>query len=239
MPNPMDPLISLKQVGKISPSRARNCQLLSAVDLSIGLNDFIIITGPRRSGKSALLNLIGLLDYPTTGIIEFQGSKLNNLEDKKMSNLRNTNFGYVFQNIKYIPELSVLDNIQLPLLYRNGLSAKEKEIQLNRVLSFVKLSHMVKYYHPDNLSKIQKVQMAFARALVSSPKILLVDEPTERLDAYSREMVVELLRNITKIQLISLVLVTRDSYLIRKLNSSKVLQLQHSELADPFNCTRI
>ena len=221
----MNNLVALKQIGKVYPKQIQTPPLLSGIDLSINTNDFIIISGPRGSGKSTLMNIIGLLDHPTTGCVEFQGRKLNKSDDNKMSFLRNNFMGYVFQKLHYIPELSVLDNIQLPLLYRTSMDSQQKETRLNNVLSFVKLTHMMRYHYPDNLSRFQKLQMVFARALVSNPSLLLVDEPTARLDPYSRDMVIELLRNILKNQQISLVLVTKDSYLVGKLNNAKILLL--------------
>jgi putative ABC transport system ATP-binding protein len=147
--------------------------------------------GASGCGKSTLLNLIGMLDNPTAGQYYFMDQEVSKFSEKQLASIRKANIGFVFQSFNLIDELSVFENIELPLLYL-GLSATERKNKVNEVLTSMEISHRAKHF-PQQLSGGQQQRVAVCRAIVSNPKLILADEPTGNLDSKNGEEVMKLL----------------------------------------------
>ena len=174
-------MIELTGINKIYRTNEIETQALENVNLMIEKGEFLSIMGPSGCGKSTLLNIMGLLDAPTSGIIQIAGVKVEGMKDKELAAFRNRNLGFVFQSFHLINSLNVLDNVELPLLYRD-VSAKERRRLAEEVLLKVGLSHRM-HHMPSQLSGGQCQRVAIARAIVGNPEIVLADEPTGNLDS--------------------------------------------------------
>ena len=166
------------------------------------------IIGANGAGKSTLLNIIGLLDAPTSGIIEIDGTRTDGMKDKELAAFRNKKLGFVFQSFHLINSLNVLDNVELPLLYRK-VSAKERRRLAEEVLAKVGLSHRMRHM-PTQLSGGQCQRVAVARAIIGNPEIILADEPTGNLDSKMGAEVMELLHQLNKEDGRTIVMVTHN-----------------------------
>ena len=174
-------MIQLQSIEKVYRTDRIETVALSDVNLTIGEGEFISIMGPSGCGKSTLLNLMGLLDAPTRGTVQINGSPITAYGDRALAAIRNKELGFVFQVFHLVTDLSVLDNVQIPLLYRrmsNGERRKLAETALDRVGLSARLHHF-----PSQLSGGQQQRVAIARAIVGRPRILLADEPTGNLDS--------------------------------------------------------
>jgi putative ABC transport system ATP-binding protein len=190
--------------------RTDEMETLALQDVSIRIEkgEFVSIMGPSGCGKSTLLNLIGLLDSPCKGELFIDGSQITSYKDKVIAAIRNKKIGFIFQSFHLIPELSVLDNVEIPLLYRS-MSSKERKKRCLAALDQMKLSARVNH-KPSQLSGGQQQRVAIARAIVGQPKIILADEPTGNLDSEMGEEVMSILRDLNKQQDTTVVMVTHD-----------------------------
>lgn len=170
--------------------------------------EFLSIMGPSGCGKSTLLNIMGLLDAPTSGIIQVAGVKVEGMKDKELAAFRNRNLGFVFQSFHLINSLNVLDNVELPLLYRD-VSAKERRRLAEEVLLKVGLSHRM-HHMPSQLSGGQCQRVAIARAIVGNPEIVLADEPTGNLDSRMGAEIMEILHKLNQEDGRTIVMVTHN-----------------------------
>ena len=202
-------IISVKNVGKVYRTDEIETTALENVNLEVEKGEFISIMGPSGCGKSTLLNIIGLLDNPTTGSIEINGTTTDKMSDSKLSAFRNSNLGFVFQSFHLIPSLNVMDNVELPLIYRSGLSEKERKAKVKEVLERVGLGHRMKHM-PSQLSGGQCQRVAVARAIVGNPEIILADEPTGNLDSKMGAEVMDLLHKLNKEDGRTIVMVTHN-----------------------------
>ncbi|NLR16713.1 ABC transporter ATP-binding protein [Pseudoalteromonas sp. McH1-7] len=169
---------------------------LRGVDLVIEPGEFVSISGPSGCGKSTLLSILGLLDTATDGEYLIEGENIIGLSDDALAEIRNEKIGFIFQSFNLIDELTVFDNVALPLRYGNAqLDSKAVEQRVNEVLALVDMSHRVNH-KPNYLSGGQQQRVAIARALVKKPAILLVDEPTGNLDSKSGDLVMGLLADL-------------------------------------------
>ena len=199
-----DRIISVEHVSKYFGEKA----VLNDVNLQVRKGEFVTILGPSGCGKSTLLNIVGLLDAPTSGIIEIDGTRTDGMKDKELAAFRNKKLGFVFQSFHLINSLNVLDNVELPLLYRK-VSARERRRLAEEVLAKVGLSHRMRHM-PTQLSGGQCQRVAVARAIIGNPEIILADEPTGNLDSKMGAEVMELLHQLNKEDGRTIVMVTHN-----------------------------
>jgi len=167
---------------------------LNKVSLEIKKGEFVAIMGPSGCGKSTLLNILGLLDNPSGGGFYFDEIDVSKFKEKQRTNMRKANIGFVFQSFNLIDELTVFENVELPLLYMNVPSSERKK-KVEMVLERMKISHRKKHF-PQQLSGGQQQRVAIARAVVANPKLILADEPTGNLDSANGEEVMGLLTEL-------------------------------------------
>jgi putative ABC transport system ATP-binding protein len=170
--------------------------------------------GPSGCGKSTLLNIMGLLDEPTGGAVAFENEQVTGFSDQKLSRFRNRKIGFIFQSYHLINDLPVLDNVELPLLYRD-VSSKERRQLATEALEKVGLSNRMKHY-PSQLSGGQKQRVAIARAIVGRPDLILADEPTGNLDSAMGNEIMEILEQLNKADQTTIVMVTHDESMAKR-----------------------
>jgi len=190
----MDQMIKAENLIKVFRTDEIETTALNRVDLVIEEGEFTAIMGPSGCGKSTLLNIIGLLDNTTAGRLYFMDHEVSPLKEKRRTNLRKGNIGFVFQSFNLIDELNVYENVELPLLYLK-FPGSERKKKVNDVLERMKMTHRRKHF-PQQLSGGQQQRVAVARALVASPKLILADEPTGNLDSAHGEEVMDLLKEL-------------------------------------------
>jgi putative ABC transport system ATP-binding protein len=189
-----EPLIQLRAVDKVYVTEEIETRVLTSVDLSIEQGEYVSISGPSGCGKSTLLAILGLLDAPTRGSYVLGGHELHDLPPAETARIRNRNVGFIFQNFNLIGDLTVSDNIALPLLYR-GVAASARKAAVDDALARVGMAHRARHY-PSQLSGGQQQRVAVARAIVGKPAILLADEPTGNLDSKNGATVMDLIREL-------------------------------------------
>ena len=204
----MATMIKLTGINKIYRTEEIETQALENVNLEVQKGEFLSIMGPSGCGKSTLLNIMGLLDSPTSGTIEINGTSTENMNDKELAAFRNKTLGFVFQSFHLINSLNVIDNVELPLLYRK-MSSSERTALAKAVLERVGLSHRMKHM-PTQLSGGQCQRVAIARAIVGNPDIILADEPTGNLDSKMGAEVMELLHKLNQEDGRTIVMVTHN-----------------------------
>jgi putative ABC transport system ATP-binding protein len=188
------PLIRLEAVTKVFFTDEVETQALSGVHLEIRSGEYVSIAGPSGCGKSTLLSILGLLDSPSEGSYTLNEKPVENLKLSERARIRNRGIGFIFQSFNLIGDLSVYENVELPLTYR-GMRAAERRQRVNEALEKVGMAHRAKHL-PSQLSGGQQQRVAVARAVVGQPLILLADEPTGNLDSRNSEAVMELLREL-------------------------------------------
>ena len=201
-------MIKLTGINKIYRTDEIETQALENVNIEVKKGEFLSVMGPSGCGKSTLLNIMGLLDNPTSGTIEINGTRTENMGDKELAAFRNKTLGFVFQSFHLINSLNVIDNVELPLLYRK-MSSSERTALAKAVLERVGLSHRMKHM-PTQLSGGQCQRVAIARAIVGNPEIILADEPTGNLDSKMGAEVMELLHKLNKEDGRTIVMVTHN-----------------------------
>ena len=201
-------LIKLTGINKIYRTNEIETLALENVNLDVAKGEFVSIMGPSGCGKSTLLNIMGLLDAPSSGKIEINGTSVESMKDKELAAFRNKTLGFVFQSFHLINSLNVIDNVELPLLYRK-MAAKERTRLAKEVLDRVGLSHRMRHM-PTQLSGGQCQRVAIARAIVGNPEIILADEPTGNLDSKMGAEVMELLHKLNKEDGRTIVMVTHN-----------------------------
>ena len=201
-------MIKLVGINKIYRTNEIETVALEDVNLTVNKGEFLSIMGPSGCGKSTLLNIMGLLDTPTGGSIEVAGTRIESMKDKELAAFRNKKLGFVFQSFHLINSLNVLDNVELPLLYRRMSSSERKRLAQD-VLAKVGLSHRMRHF-PSQLSGGQCQRVAVARAIIGNPEIILADEPTGNLDSRMGAEVMELLHRLNKEDGRTIVMVTHS-----------------------------
>jgi putative ABC transport system ATP-binding protein len=190
----MEPLIRMVDIKKVFYTEDVETHALSGVHLDIAKGEYVSIAGPSGSGKSTLLAIIGLLDSPSGGEFNLKGEPVARLDIAQRAIIRNREIGFIFQSFNLIGDLTVYENVELPLTYRDMAAAERKE-RVHRSLERVGMSHRVRHY-PAQLSGGQQQRVAVARAIAGSPSLLLADEPTGNLDSHNAESVMALLQDL-------------------------------------------
>lgn len=201
-------MIQIKQLNKVFRTSDVETQALNNVNLDIAKGDFVAIMGPSGCGKSTLLNIIGLLDNPTSGNYLLDGIEMGSLKESQRTSQRKGRIGFIFQSFNLIDELTVAENIELPLTYL-GVPKKERRIKVDNLLQRLNLSHRSRHY-PQQLSGGQQQRVAIARAIVGDPVILLADEPTGNLDSKMGAEVMDILHRLNKEDGRTIVMVTHN-----------------------------
>lgn len=204
----METMIKLIGVNKIYRTNEIETQALENVNLEVKRGEFLSIMGPSGCGKSTLLNIMGLLDLPTTGSVTIAGTDTSGMKDKELAAFRNQNLGFIFQSFHLINSLNVIDNVELPLLYRK-ISARERKRMAEAVLERVGLTHRLRHM-PSQLSGGQCQRVAIARAIVGNPEIILADEPTGNLDSKMGAEIMQLLHELNVDDNRTIVMVTHN-----------------------------
>jgi len=187
-------LIRMQQVTKVFYTDELETHALSNVELTIRKGEYVTIAGPSGGGKSTLLSILGLLDQPTSGTYRLAGRAVEQLSRRQRADIRNQQVGFVFQSFNLIGDLTVAENVELPLTYR-AMSSAERSRRVREALERVEMQHRANHF-PAQLSGGQQQRVAVARAIVTEPSILLADEPTGNLDSRNGEMVMELLARL-------------------------------------------
>ncbi len=203
-------MIKLTNLEKIYRTKEIETVALENVNLEVRKGEFLSVMGPSGCGKSTLLNIMGLLDAPTSGEVEIDGINTVHMNDKEQAKFRNNQLGFVFQSFHLINSLNVLDNVELPLLYRKVSSSKRRKAA-QEVLEKVGLSHRMKHF-PTQLSGGQCQRVAIARAIVGTPNIILADEPTGNLDSKMGIEVMDILHKLNKEDGRTIVMVTHNEH---------------------------
>jgi putative ABC transport system ATP-binding protein len=207
-------MIRLENIEKVYRTDTVETLAINGINLHIQKGEFLSIMGPSGCGKSTLLNLMGLLDEPSRGQIKIDNQDISKFSDKQMANFRNEKLGFIFQSYHLINDLQVLDNVELPLLYRNS-SAQSRKKLASAALEKVGLSNRIKHF-PTQLSGGQRQRVAIARAIVGEPKIILADEPTGNLDSAMGNEIMDILINLNKNEGTTIVMVTHDENMANK-----------------------
>lgn len=189
-------MIKTKHLEKIFRTDEIETTALNKVYLEVKKGEFVAVMGPSGCGKSTLLNIIGLLDNPSSGELWFDDTEVSKFKERQRTELRKSNIGFVFQSFNLIDELTVYENVELPLLYLK-VSAKERKEKVEAVLDRMKIAHRRKHF-PQQLSGGQQQRVAIARAVVANPKLILADEPTGNLDSANGDEVMKLLTELNK-----------------------------------------
>lgn len=188
----------IKAIGLTKIFRTESVQTIALNEISIDISEgeFVAIMGPSGCGKSTLLNILGLLDNPTSGELWFIGKEVSRYSENDHTDMRNGNIGFVFQSFNLIDELTVFENVELPLLYA-GVPVRERVDRVNKALERMQIGHRTEHY-PQQLSGGQQQRVAISRAIVTNPKIILADEPTGNLDSTNGNEVMLLLKELNK-----------------------------------------
>jgi putative ABC transport system ATP-binding protein len=226
-------MIKIENLEKIYRTVEVQTKALNKVSLHVSEGEFVAIMGPSGCGKSTLLNIIGLLDEPDGGSIQFEGKEIAHYKERQRAELRKKHLGFVFQSFNLIDELTVVENVELPLLYL-GIGAAERKQKVEQVLEKMQLMHRRNHF-PQQLSGGQQQRVAVARAVINSPRLILADEPTGNLDSSNGNEVMELLTELNEAGT-TIIMVTHSEHdaryahrVIRLLDGEVVLENVHKQ----------
>ncbi|MBC6605591.1 ABC transporter ATP-binding protein [Hymenobacter sp. BT188] len=226
-------MIQIENLEKVYRTEEVETKALNKVSLVVNDGEFVAIMGPSGCGKSTLLNIIGLLDEPDGGSIKFAGTEIAHYNERKRADLRKRNLGFVFQSFNLIEELTVLENVELPLIYLGVGSAERKE-KVEKVLEKMQIMHRRNHF-PQQLSGGQQQRVAVARAVINAPRLILADEPTGNLDSSNGNEVMELLTELNEAGT-TIIMVTHSEHdaryahrVIRLLDGEVVMENVHKQ----------
>ncbi|TAE25496.1 MAG: ABC transporter ATP-binding protein [Candidatus Kapaibacterium sp.] len=205
-------VLELAGIEKIYRTDSLETVALANINISIQQGEFVSIMGPSGSGKSTLLNVLGLLDAPSKGVMRLHGMDVTKLKENAIAQVRNQEIGFIFQSFHLVNDLRVLDNVEIPLLYRKGLSGSERKQLALEAVQQVGLSSRTKHF-PSQLSGGQQQRVAIARAIVGKPKLLLADEPTGNLDSAMGDEIMNILHTLNREHGTTIAMVTHDERL--------------------------
>ncbi len=205
-------IITLSGVEKMYRTDKLETQALANINVSIAAGEFVSIMGPSGSGKSTLLNILGLLDVPTSGSVALHGKNVESFKDNELAQIRNQEIGFVFQSFHLVNDVRVVDTVEIPLLYRKGLTGSERRRMALEALEMVGLTSRTKHF-PSQLSGGQQQRVAIARAIVGKPRLLLADEPTGNLDSKMGDEIMQILHTLNAEHGATIAMVTHDERL--------------------------
>ncbi|MCX7882025.1 MAG: ABC transporter ATP-binding protein [Brevinematales bacterium] len=220
--------LEMKGLRKVYKKGEIDVEALRGIDLIIERGEFISIMGPSGSGKTTLLNIIGCLDVPTAGEVIYDGTPLHHLKENELSEYRKNNIGFIFQSYNLIPVLTVLENVELPMVIDRKLSQEERTKRAMELIERVGLKGMESRY-PRELSGGQEQRVAIARALVKHPLVVLADEPTANLDSKTAEEVIEIMRHMNEVEGTTFVFSTHDPRVEK--HARRIIILQDGRIA--------
>jgi putative ABC transport system ATP-binding protein len=202
-------MIQTKELQKLFTTEEVETTALNGINMEVKDGEFVAIMGPSGCGKSTLLNIVGLLDNPSGGEYVFYGTEVAKMTERKRAQLRKGNIGFVFQSFNLIDELTVFENVELPLIYMK-MPAKDRKVKVEAVLERMNIMHRRNHF-PQQLSGGQQQRVAIARAVVARPKLILADEPTGNLDSKNGEEVMKLLQQLNE-EGTTIIMVTHSPY---------------------------
>ena len=207
-------MIKLSNVNKVYRTDRVETLALENINLDVAPGEFVSIMGPSGCGKSTLLNLIGLLDTPSSGALALDGDEVRKWGDRQLAQFRNEKLGFVFQSFHLVPDLKVIDNVEIPLLYRRTNGTPRRKVAQS-ALDRVGLASRIHHF-PTQLSGGQQQRVAIARAIVGKPRILLADEPTGNLDSGMGDEIMDILHDLNKSDGTTIIMVTHDDRFARR-----------------------
>ncbi|HWW62198.1 MAG TPA: ABC transporter ATP-binding protein [Thermoanaerobaculia bacterium] len=207
-------MITLESVNKVYRTERVETLALENINLDIAQGEFVSVMGPSGCGKSTLLNLVGLLDAPSSGKLSVDGDEVASSADRRLARIRNEKLGFVFQSFHLVPDLTVLDNVEIPLLYRKVKSSERRRLSIEAI-ERVGLGSRARHF-PTQLSGGQQQRAAIARAIVGRPRVLLADEPTGNLDSQMGEEIMSILHDLNQKDGTTIVMVTHDERFARR-----------------------
>jgi putative ABC transport system ATP-binding protein len=232
-------LIEIKSISKVYTLGEVEVRALDDVSLDIERGEYVALIGPSGSGKSTLMNTVGCLDRPTSGSYKLDGEEVSTMTRDQRARIRNKQIGFVFQNFNLLARTSALENVELPLMYGNSLTARQRHDRAKELLQLVGLGDRLDH-HPGQLSGGQQQRVAIARALATNPTILMGDEPTGNLDTRTSREVIEMFKKLNAEQSLTVILVTHDLGVAKNAKRNIVLRdgkilidtLDHQAAAD-------
>jgi ABC-type lipoprotein export system ATPase subunit len=222
-------LIEIRDVGKIYSLGEVEVVALRQASLNIEEGEYVALIGPSGSGKSTLMNTLGCLDRPTSGSYRLAGEEVATLSRDERARIRNRRIGFVFQNFNLLPRTSAVENVELPLLYSQRMTPRQRRQRATEALQRVGLADRMDH-HPSQLSGGQQQRVAIARALVNQPSILLADEPTGNLDSKTSRDIIQLFRQLNEEAGLTIILVTHDQDVAR--NARRTIVLHDGEIVE-------
>lgn len=223
----MQTILKMKAIVKKYQMGDEEQQVLNHIDFNVAQGEFVTILGPSGSGKSTLMNIIGCLDVPTSGVYDLNGNDVANMDEETLSEVRNREIGFIFQQFQLLPRLSALDNVELPLIYA-GVPEKERKQRAQAMLEKVGLGTKLKN-KPNQLSGGQQQRVAIARALVTQPTILLADEPTGALDQKTGVQIMDLFQELHA-EGKTIVMITHDEKIAQ--HGSRIVKILDGSLSE-------
>ncbi len=214
-------IITIEHIAKVYQVGLEEVHALRDVSLKIDKNEYVAIMGPSGSGKSTLMNMLGCLDTPTSGLYNFKGDNVSQMDDNELATIRNREIGFVFQTFNLLPRSNALHNVELPLIYA-GVSSSERKERAANALEAVGLGDRM-HHKPNELSGGQRQRVAIARALVTDPSIILADEPTGNLDSKTGADIMVLFNEIFE-QGNTIILVTHEEYIAE--HAARIIRLR-------------
>jgi putative ABC transport system ATP-binding protein len=223
------PVIEVVDLTKIYRTEQVQTHALAGINLVVAKGEYVAVTGPSGCGKSTLMAILGLLDNPSSGIFRLSGHDAAHLRERERAAFRNRHIGFVFQAFNLIGDLTVAENVALPLIYRGGLRRSVRNARAAAILGEMGMGHRAGHY-PSQLSGGQQQRVAIARALVTEPDIILADEPTGNLDSRSGEAVMELLQELNTQHGTTILMVTHDMHYARQ--ARRIVQISDGQVVD-------
>lgn len=221
--------VVVESVQKIYPLGKTEVVALKGINLKIDDGEFTTIAGPSGCGKSTLLNLIGCMDTPTHGELFLDGEPISKLSDKQLTNIRLHKIGFIFQSFNLIPVLSVYQNVEFPLLLKGGMTAGERKKKISALVERVGLTPFLSH-RSNELSGGQRQRVAIARALITSPRLVLADEPTANLDSETGEKIIDLMKEMNRLENTTFIFSTHDPSIMSHAN--RVIRLRDGKVVE-------